>query len=297
MNMPKLILLIGPPGCGKSTYAEKCLDSNKLAVHLSSDKIRKELWGDESIQGDNNQVFYIMQKRAIESLNNGLDVYYDATNMTRKDRENIIGQCQKFVQIEAHVIWLPIETCIDRDAARDRTVGKEVIDRMLKKFQLPYYDEGINKIKIIRENDFDVEHYGAVSMKECKIPHDNPHHTLNIYDHMMSAYNYAKDHFQDDTIALAAIAHDISKPYVKSFTDTKNNTCEYAHYYQHQCVSAWAAYGLYRDNELNMPYVIDVEWLIGVHMDPFLNTKYYNNLPSFLKEKVNQLHEADVNAH
>ena len=42
------------------------------------------------------------------------------------------------------------------------------------------------------------------------------------------------------------------------------------------------------------PYIA---WLISVHMDPFLNTKYYNKLPAFLKHDVDLLHEADKAAH
>lgn len=135
MDRPTLILLVGPPGSGKTAYAKKYIAEHNNTIHLSSDKIRAELWGNEATQGDNNEVFSLMQSRAIEALNNGQSVVYDSTNVTRKDRSYIIAICPKFVKIEAHVVWAPIETCIERDAARERTVGKEVIDRMLKRFQ------------------------------------------------------------------------------------------------------------------------------------------------------------------
>ena len=66
MNRPSLILLVGIPGSGKTTYAEKYIKENPNAVHLSSDKIRAELWGNEATQGDNNEVFSLMQSRATE---------------------------------------------------------------------------------------------------------------------------------------------------------------------------------------------------------------------------------------
>lgn len=141
VSRPSLILLVGIPGSGKTTYANKYIEEHSGMIHLSSDKIRKELWGDEATQGDNNEVFYRMQRRAIDGLNFGYNVMYDATNITRKDRAGIIAACPKFAKIECHIIWAPIETCIERDAARKRTVGKEVIERMLKRFQAPYYDE------------------------------------------------------------------------------------------------------------------------------------------------------------
>jgi predicted kinase len=84
MNRPSLILLVGIPGSGKTTYAEKYIKENPCTVHLSSDKIRAELWGNEDTQGDNNEVFSLMQSRAIETLNNGQSVVYDATNITQR---------------------------------------------------------------------------------------------------------------------------------------------------------------------------------------------------------------------
>ena len=290
MNRPTLILLVGIPGSGKTTYAEKYIAENPNTVHLSSDKIREELWGDEATQGDNNEVFSLMQSRAIEALNNGQDVVYDATNVTRKDRSYIIALCPKFAKIECHIIWAHIETCIERDAARERTVGKAVIDKMLKRFQAPYYDEGIDEIKVMRYHVSDECTYDNIIYDAMRIPHDNPHHTLNIKDHCMATYDYVCNRTRDFDTRNAAQIHDIGKPYVKAFMDSKGNPCEIAHYYQHQCVGAWMAYGLYDIT----PFAA---WLISTHMDPYLNTKYYDKLPAYLKNQVDLLHEADRNAH
>lgn len=294
MNRPTLILLVGICGSGKSTYAKKYIEQHDNTIHLSSDSIRAELWGDEATQGDNNEVFSLMQSRAIEALNNGQSVVYDATNITRKDRSYIIALCPKFVKIECHIIWAPIETCIERDSARERTVGKEVIDRMLKRFQAPYYDEGIDEINIIRPEKFNSVQYLNDVFNVMKIPHDNPHHTLDIYNHCEAAQDYAYKCGKDDTglVMLAAMMHDAGKPYCKAFVDSKGNPCETAHYYQHQCVGAWITYGIYGQS-----VTVNIAWLVSVHMDPFLNTKYYNKLPVYLKKQVDLLHEADLAAH
>lgn len=288
MNRPTLIILCGIPGSGKSTYAiGYMINYPEQTIYLSSDAIRKELYGDESIQGNPAEVFALMQKRAFEALNEGYDVLYDATNMTRKDRASIIGICPKFAKIECHVIWAPIETCIERDAARERTVGKEVIDRMLKRFQAPFVDEGIDEIKIFKTANIVPAHYEQKCWEDMKVPHDNPHHQLDIQAHCEEAHKHVAviNNFE---MELAAWYHDVGKPYVKSFTDSKGNACEHAHYYQHQCVGAWIAYGF------ATPYAA---WLISTHMEPFFNSKYYNNLPSFLKKDIDLLHEADLAAH
>lgn len=290
MNRPKLIILCGIPGSGKSAYAKNYIERNANTIHLSSDATRRELYGDENIQGNPSEVFLLMQKRAIDALNNGYDVIYDATNITRKDRASIIGVCPKFVKIECHIIWAPIETCIERDASRDRTVGREVIDRMLKRFQAPYYDEGIDEIKIMKLDNFsDMKYYHDI-INAMHIPHDNHHHTLSIQQHCEEAFKEIECKAANRTLLTAAWYHDIGKPYVKAFIDSKGNPCDEAHYYQHQCVGAWMSYGM---NDVTPK----VAWLISTHMDPFLNTKYYNNLPSFLKKDIDLLHEADLNAH
>ena len=291
MNRPTLVLLCGIPGAGKTYYAKKYIEENPNTIHLSSDSIRADLYGDESIQGNPNEVFSIMQQRAICALNNGQSVVYDCTSITRKDRTGIIAVCPKFAKIECYIVWAPIELCIERDVARERTVGKDVIDKMLKRFQAPYYDEGIDEIKIILPDGFDDGEYRLKCMNDMIIPHDNPHHTLDVYSHCMEANKYltfVADN-NDDDLDKASFFHDAGKPYVKAFIDSKGNLCEHAHFYQHQCLGAYMSYG--------MGCSVETAWLISTHMDPFLNTKYYKNLPAYLKNKVDLLHEADVNAH
>ena len=293
MYRPKLILLVGIPGSGKTTYAKEYARTHDETIHLSSDLIRAELYGDESTQGNPAEVFSLMQKRAVEALKGGKSVLYDATNMTRKDRAGIIAACPRHAKVEVHVIWAPIETCIERDANRDRTVGRAVIDKMLKRFQAPYYDENIDEIIIVRYDAWDWEghDYAEKCFEDMRIPHDNPHHTLDIADHCWEAERYLfNNDITDEDLLFAALRHDIGKPYVKVFVDSKGNPCEQAHYYQHQCVGAWMSYGFGSIT----PYSA---WLVSTHMDPFMNTKYYRSLPDYLKQDIDILHEADLNAH
>ena len=289
MTRPTLILLCGIPGSGKTYYAKKYISKHDNTIHLSSDSIRKELYGDESIQGNPMDIFGLMQNRTVDALNDGQSVVYDATNITRKDRAGIISMCPKFVQIECHIIWAPIEECIARDAVRERIVGRVIIDRMLKRFQFPYYDEGIDMIKIVTSEDFDYDKYYDNVIVSMRIPHDNPHHTLDIYNHCQIAAKYATERGFSPSIYVAAKFHDCGKPYVKSFVNSKGETVDTAHYYQHQCISAWIACGVTSN--------IDVLWLISTHMDMFGNTKYYNRLPTYLKTAVDKLHECDAMAH
>ena len=195
------------------------------------------------------------------------------------------------------MVFAPYEICVERDAARERSAGKEVIDRMIRRFQPPFYDEGFDSVDICQnysgeEYDQFLKKYGNL-FERMMILHDNPHHSLSVWKHCQEAEKYVNDYsFRGrfgGELASAARLHDCGKYIVKDFHDAKGNPSEYAHYYQHQCTSAWRC----MENTLN-GFVI---WLVGAHMDPFLDTKYYRNLDSWMKDAIDILHEADLAAH
>ena len=98
MNFPKLCVIVGVPGSGKTTYCESVVKNNSNFKHLSSDLIRKEILGSEEDQSANERVFHIMQTRALEYLNAGYNVLYDATNINRKSRAAILSKLPPWVQ-------------------------------------------------------------------------------------------------------------------------------------------------------------------------------------------------------
>lgn len=293
MYFPRLIMLIGLPGSGKSTWAAKYVTENSNTVIISSDKIRKELFNDENSQEDNNRVFYEMEVRTLNYLNNGVNVIYDATNVVRKRRKAFLDKLPTWVVKEAYVIWAPLEVCIERDNSRDRTVGKNVIWKMIKSYQPPFFDEGFNRIYYNINSDFDVVNYIDKITFMMKEPHDNPHHKYDIYEHCEKAAEYILPF--DNILKEATRWHDCGKPYVKDFHNTKGELTDIAHYYNHQNVSSYLIPGIFA--HYDETYITPISWLVNVHMDPYLDTKYYRNLPNFLKQKIDILHKADESAH
>lgn len=86
--MPELIMLVGLPGSGKSTYAAEYKEKG-YHVH-SSDQIREELYHDIQDQTHNDKVFQTLHKRIKDDLKRGISCVYDATNLAMKRR---IGFC------------------------------------------------------------------------------------------------------------------------------------------------------------------------------------------------------------
>lgn len=300
MYFPRLLMLIGLPGSGKSTWAKTFIDANSNTVIISSDEIRKELFNNESSQEDNNRVFYEMNKRTLSNLSLGTNVIYDATNISRKKRKAFLDKVPTYVKKEAHVIWAPIKTCVNRDNFRKRTVGQNVIWKMVCSYQPPFFDEGFNYIYYHIDKVFDVEAYKKEVEFIMQEPHDNPHHKYNIAEHCNKTAEYISNNYYTKTsdygvLVRAAKCHDCGKPLVKSFHNNKGELTDIAHYYNHQNVGSYLIPGLFYYEGDN--YITPISWLVNVHMDPYLDTKYYRNLPTFLKQKIDILHEADESAH
>ena len=312
--MAKLIVLCGLPGSGKSSYAEQLVNINntftsdeEIVIH-SSDAIRKELFGDAGSQEDNGRVFELMHKRTREDLKAGKTVIYDATNITRKARKSAIACAHPTNDtVECHVIWAEPEECIRRDSLRDRKVGRAVIDKMLRRWQSPWKDEGFDTVEVmLHQPEFDQVRYVASQASDLHIPHDNPHHKLGVWEHCMEAYTNVfcqaladeQSKYKDyNSVAKAAYWHDIGKPYTKFFKPGE----DVAHYYDHHCVGGYLAYGLFLRPQVMTDGEIDdicfISWIISNHMEPFFNSGYYQKLSPQWKWYIDAIHEADVNAH
>ena len=289
----KFIMLIGLPGSGKTTYAHLLLSQDPTLVWLSSDKIRGELYGDENIQGDANKVFRVLHNRVKDALNEGKSVIYDATNVNRKNRRGIINEIKNIdgIEICAHIVWAPYEVCVERDKLRDRTVGEEVIKKFIYRWETPFIDEGFDEISLITGGVDKIEYEKRV-MEDIMIPHDNPHHSLGVYDHCMEAKKYAVEHNFPPLIITSAEYHDIGKPLAKFFKEEKDGKIV-AHYYNHDNIGGYMALGL----PLPIESCVTISWLISSHMQPYFDSTYYKQLSPIMKEFLDMLHEADLNAH
>lgn len=137
--MSKLYTMIGIPGSGKSTIANQIPN----AVIISSDAIRKELYGAEEIQGNGKQVFDLVYKRIGEELAKGNDVVFDATNLTPWARKAVFRFSAEHIAVFVNT---SLDDCLERNAARERKVPEEVIYRMYYSLTCPSKTEGFKTI-------------------------------------------------------------------------------------------------------------------------------------------------------
>lgn len=304
--MADFYMYIGLPGSGKSTIAA----AQKGATIISSDAIREELYGNEKILGKHDEVFGTMLRRTREALLKGETVCYDATNLTSRRRRGLLEQLPKGTTKHAVVVWARYSTCLKRNAERERKVEPDVIRRMLTQFDVPYYDEGWDDIAIFKNDE---RGYGPFELLDLlDIPHDSSHHEGLIIDHvhrvqravhsLLHSEGYLR--FPDeDTKNLVypilrgvATWHDVGKPFVKSFFNTKQEfTPKEAHYYGHANVSAYLYLGIEGVDATNIAADLCTAYLINIHMLKFEKEgKRYKSLPENIKILLNFFNECDI---
>lgn len=147
--MSKLIIMVGLPGSGKSTYATKYTTQDRTTL-VSTDEIRRELYGNPETQGNAQEVFNEAYRRIEIALRAGDTVVFDATNLKARNRRYLINKYRPIADtIIAEYINTPIDECIMRDELRSRTVGYEVIQRMARGMTEPRLDEGFDLLHIV----------------------------------------------------------------------------------------------------------------------------------------------------
>lgn len=267
-NKLKLYIMAGISASGKSTIAKE-LAEKENAVIVSSDSIRGEICEcGVSDQSKNEEVFKIFHQRIRENLLNKKSVVADATNITIKSRKAII-ECARGIDCDiiAIVVAKPYEECIQDNVDhinRENPVPNGVIKKQMMNFQIPFYEEGFNKIKIIQ---FDNNKISIIEVLNQMKGFDqkNPHHNLDLYQHCEIVGDLFKEKLiYSQIVTLAAYVHDFGKLYTQTFDEN-----EVAHYYRHENVGAYQLLTTLNYNSFwNNNDVLNFIFLINYHMHP-----------------------------
>ena len=332
---PKFYMLVGLPGSGKSQIAEE-YRQHYVCVH-SSDAIRKELYGDETDQKHNAEVFAELHKRIKRCLSDGFDTVYDACNINKKRRAAFLKElknidCEKICLC----VMTPYEICLERNKARERSIPEHAIRKMYLNWCPPDVAEGFDRVELLFPfeieksfDKYDLYNLFRIGGEFMTFDQQNRHHTLTLGEHCCAAARFISHLFKENfgwfmgqeeyvrnnlfLVEDAAWLHDIGKPFTASYYNGRGEKTDELHYYQHHCVGAYDSIFYLRnatpacdlENDDEKAKWLAISNLIYWHMHPFTSWKQsykaMNRDRKLMSEQtfknVLLLYEADRSSH
>lgn len=145
----KIVLTVGLPGSGKSTYLAR------LGVNaISSDEIRRLVIDDPHNQTIHARVFTVIRYLVRQRIAVGRPItYIDATHLRPWERRPYFKIAQRYgCQVEAVFFDVPLEVCLERNRQREPMVPEEVIREMARGMIPPTKQEGFTRVVINRDS-------------------------------------------------------------------------------------------------------------------------------------------------
>lgn len=171
--MATVHMLIGIPGSGKSTYCNNVLIKKyPNAVFIASDIVRNN-----NPQMKEEEIWPEIYRLCSNALNSGLDIIYDATNITPTVRNRFWGKLAErnvtsYDKVAYYFITDP-NKCMERVAIRntlpnERYLPVEVIKGYGEKIIAPTIEEGFKEIIVIDNNKHDENYQNKVDFELVK---------------------------------------------------------------------------------------------------------------------------------
>src|SRR6266566_819333 len=114
---PSIVVLCGPAGCGKSTFAASHFRPTQL---ISSDQCRALVCDDEQDQRFQTQAFALLHFLVEQRLGVNRLCVVDSTGLTQGARKSLLELARRYrVPCVVFLFETPLAVCVARDA-RDR---------------------------------------------------------------------------------------------------------------------------------------------------------------------------------
>jgi predicted kinase len=142
-----LVVLVGPAGCGKSSFARRHFTGTQV---VSSDACRRMVSDDEADQSATRQAFPVFHAILRGRLELGRLAVADATHLRAHTRRRLAEMAAERGRPAVAVVFdFPLALCLERAGGRARVVDPEVIRRHHEELQQAKVDvlrEGFAKV-------------------------------------------------------------------------------------------------------------------------------------------------------
>lgn len=138
-DKPKLYMMCGVSGSGKTTWAKKFAEENNL-LYLNPDNFYALYNGDERRHLHEFEIWMALYRALHMAEEDKRDCVFDTNAPSFTDRAQIIDW---FPSFEHHLvcIYAPAELCLRNNANRNRVIPPEEMEKMFARFQMPGEDD------------------------------------------------------------------------------------------------------------------------------------------------------------
>lgn len=131
----KVKILVGIPGSGKSTYCDEFLKNNSNYLRVSRDSFRFMLRNQPFCHSSTEDLITnLIDVTITKSLLKNRNLIIDNTNCKASYINHFIELVKHTADVEFEIFNVDKETCIQRDLNRQKSVGKDVINKMALDF-------------------------------------------------------------------------------------------------------------------------------------------------------------------
>ena len=151
--MPEIIMLVGAPCSGKSTWRRQNISQDYVVLdtdsYIEARAQEQGLRYGDIFDQEFKNAERDMQQRLRMAVAAGRNIVWDQTNLTRASRLRKLAQIPKFYARAAHAFVADAEVLIQRNLVRFNETGRmipaSVIRRMVQSFEMPTVDEGYDR--------------------------------------------------------------------------------------------------------------------------------------------------------
>jgi predicted kinase len=158
LKYPFVMILIGPPLSGKSTFIRENFNDVEIDV-ISRDQIVLDLSGTDDYNlafntVNQKEVDKELKSRLLEAGKSDKNVIIDMTNLSSKRRKSNLSYFEdKFYKVAVLFPELEWSEYLRRNELRsvneNKMIPEGVIKNMIENFQEVRYDEGFNKVIVL----------------------------------------------------------------------------------------------------------------------------------------------------